>query len=292
MSGQSTAYLYAIPTILIWASVPVVIKSLQDSLNFLQIILFSTLFAAVFFFMLILKTGKIPLLRKYSMRDYFLLSGMGFLGAFLQFVFLYGAIFYSTAQEAFIINYLWPILVVLFAIPILKERLSAAKLLGLLLAFAGLLVIITRGTLQIQFTGLLGNVLALLTALVVSLYFVLNKKFNYEKYTSLFVYYLVSFIFSLVINLLFYPIPSLSLVQLATILWLGIFVNAMGYFFWFNALEKGDTAKISNLIYLTPFVSIVYIYFFLSEPILPSSVIGLLFIIGGIAVQQMRKASG
>ncbi|HHF56415.1 MAG TPA: EamA/RhaT family transporter, partial [Thermoplasmatales archaeon] len=45
----------------------------------------------------------------------------------------------------------------------------------------------------------------------------------------------------------------------------------------------------SNLIYLTPFLSMLCIYFFVGEKILPSTFIGLLFIISGILLQQWKE---
>lgn len=58
--------------------------------------------------------------------------------------------------------------------------------------------------------------------------------------------------------------------------------------FWLLALKYGDTAKISNLIFITPFLSLVYIYFLLGEKILLSSVIGLVLIVLGIVIQSFK----
>ena len=68
----------------------------------------------------------------------------------------------------------------------------------------------------------------------------------------------------------------------------GVLVNGITYIFWFKALENGDTFVISNALYLTPFLSLVYIYYWLEEPVLPSAVAGLLVIVAGIGVQAVR----
>jgi drug/metabolite transporter (DMT)-like permease len=49
------------------------------------------------------------------------------------------------------------------------------------------------------------------------------------------------------------------------------------------------TAKVSNLIFLSPFISLIFIRFVVGERILPSSIIGLGFIAGGILIQRTVK---
>jgi drug/metabolite transporter (DMT)-like permease len=69
----------------------------------------------------------------------------------------------------------------------------------------------------------------------------------------------------------------------------GILVNGVTYIWWFQALEKVDTHVISTSLYLTPFISLVYIWLFLDEKILFSSVIGLVVIVMGILLQSFKK---
>ena len=58
---------------------------------------------------------------------------------------------------------------------------------------------------------------------------------------------------------------------------------------WALALKLGGTAKISNLAYATPFISLVWTFFILEEPIKPLSLIGLAVIIVGIFIQMKDK---
>ncbi|MBD3641421.1 MAG: EamA/RhaT family transporter, partial [Marinobacter sp.] len=48
------------------------------------------------------------------------------------------------------------------------------------------------------------------------------------------------------------------------------------------------TSKVSNLIFISPFLSLVFIYFILGEIILPSTYIGLVLIMGGLWLQQLK----
>lgn len=197
---------------------------------------------------------------------------------------------YAPAQEAFIVNYLWPMMVVIFAILILKEKLTLTKLLGLILSFIGVYIVATKGELlSFTFANAKGDILAILGAVSYGLFSVLGKKHKYETFTSMLLYYCFGFILVLITVFAFSSIPKVSLVQLAGLAWLGIMSNAIAFVFWFKALEHGDTAKMANIVFLTPFLSLIYIYFLLDEPILRSSIMGLVLIVLGIAIQELRK---
>ena len=92
----------------------------------------------------------------------------------------------------------------------------------------------------------------------------------------LFIFYTESFI-----------LPSTRV--LPWIIYNGVFVNGISYIFWFKALEHGETHIISNLLYLTPFISLIYISIFLNEKILLSSVIGLIVIVSGVLLQYIKR---
>ena len=68
----------------------------------------------------------------------------------------------------------------------------------------------------------------------------------------------------------------------------GMVTNGLAYTTWALAMDLGNTAKLSNLAYLTPFLSLVYIFFLLHEPILLSSYLGLVFILAGVLLQVWK----
>jgi drug/metabolite transporter (DMT)-like permease len=56
---------------------------------------------------------------------------------------------------------------------------------------------------------------------------------------------------------------------------------------WLRALRLSrTTAQVSNLIYLSPFVSLVLIHLIVGETIMLSTITGLVFIVAGIVLQQ------
>jgi len=76
------------------------------------------------------------------------------------------------------------------------------------------------------------------------------------------------------------------------ILYNGLLVNGISYLFWFKALQHGDTFVVSNLLYLTPALSLLFVRLFLDEPTHLSALLGLLLIVAGILLQSWQKILG
>jgi drug/metabolite transporter (DMT)-like permease len=290
MRKSIIANIYVVFAVLLWASTPAVGKLLLLNLNNLQVLFFTSFIASISLFIISLTQNKIRVIKGYKFKDYLKFAYMGFIGIFLYYVFFYGALKYLPAQEASVINYLWPIIVLIFAGIILREKFTLRKFLGIILSFIGVFIVGTRGNIfSFHFSNLTGILLAIAGAVSYGLFSVLGKKYDYERFTSMLFYFIFTFIFVAIAVLIFSSIPNISVPQLAGLLWLGIFPSGLGFVFWFLALKYGETAKMSNIIYLTPFVSLIYIHFLVSEKILLSSIIGLILIIMGILIQSTRK---
>ena len=87
-------------------------------------------------------------------------------------------------------------------------------------------------------------------------------------------------------------VPTVGFVEILGFAWNGIFTMALAGTAWMLALESGKTAKISNLAYITPFLSLVWTRLILKEPISLLSLGGLGLIVLGILIQlKDRKNS-
>jgi len=283
------AYIFALLAVILWGSTASVIKLLLKDINSIQILMFSSFFASLGLFLIIVLQKKILLIRVYGIKDYFRFAYMGFIGVFLYYLFLYLALYYLKAQEAFIINYLWPLMIVLFAIPILGEKFNFRKIIAIILSFIGIVIIATRGNIeQLNFEKPIGVILAIMAAILYGLFSVLGKKHNDDRTVSMMFYYIFTFIYSSVAVFLFSFIPVVSGLQIMGLLWTGFITSGGAFLLWFLALKYGDTAKISNIAFLTPFISLIYIYFLLNEKIEIYSIVGLIFIVAGILFQNVK----
>jgi len=76
---------------------------------------------------------------------------------------------------------------------------------------------------------------------------------------------------------------------IAASLYVGIFEMGIAFFFWLKALQMAPTTdKVSNLVYLAPFISLIFVHFILHEPIYFTTSAGLLLIISGIFIQNSK----
>jgi len=288
---MSRTLLYISICILSWSFIPVASKEVLKGMNNFAMLFFSNLISAIVMLFYLTLTSRIKKLSLYSLKDYLTMSFLGFLGCFAYYVLLYKAFSLSLAQEVFIINYTWPILILVFSIPILKEKLNLIKVISVLISFAGVLVIVTKGhILHVKFTNIQGDMLALFGAICFALFSTLGKKVNYDQIIAVFVYFTSATILGVTTVSLF-KITNPSANVLFWLLINGLFINGISYIFWFKALKSAQTALISNLVYLTPAVSLLFISLIIKEKIHFYSLVGLVFILLGIGIQVYKKTT-
>lgn len=288
--NKKREYIYAGISIALWSTTATVTKLLLGNLNSMQILVVGSFFAFIFLLIVNLIKGSLKDLKTYKIKDYLQITGMGILGTFLYNLFLYLGINTLQASQAFIINYLWPIMTVVFACIILKEKMTIKKIVAIILSFLGVIIVTANGDiLNVEKNSIIGAGYCILAAISYGLFSVLNKQKTYNKYLSMMLFYLVSFIISLLYTVVSKNRFTIETNQLIGLLWIGIFTSATAFTFWALALEKGDTAKISNLAYITPFLSLIWTFLILNEQFSIYSVMGLVIIVLGIVIQMREK---
>ena len=135
--AKRISYLYVAMAVLLWSPTAAVGKLLLRNLNNLQFLFFASLIATASLFVIALFQTKLPVIREYGPGDYWRFAYMGFIGVFLYYVLFFAGLALVPAQEAFIVNYTWPVWLVIFAMPILKEEFNHRKLAAILLGFMG-----------------------------------------------------------------------------------------------------------------------------------------------------------
>ena len=280
-------YIYAILTVFIWSTLAAVAKMLLADIPNLETLAVSSILAFVFLLIMNIINGSIRELKKYSLKDYAIMAGLGFLGLFLSSALYYYGLAQLSSQEACILNYLWPIMLVIFSCIILKEKMTVANGLAMLCSFLGI-IILSMGS----GSAATGNVIAGMIACIVAaacygLFSVLNKKADYNQNIAMMVIWLVTAVCAAVLGIITEEWKPIEGMQWMGMLWLGVVIDAVAYLLWALAL-KGDknTAKIANLAYLTPFLSLVVSAIVLKEQITVRAVIALIFIVGGILLQS------
>ena len=273
---------------LIWSTLATVVKLvLKDIPNF-QALAISSAFAFVFLLILNIINGSIKEMKHYRIKDCLTMAGLGFLGLFMYSALYYYGIAELGSQEACILNYLWPMMIVIFACIILKERITVKKIIAMLMSFAGIVVLTLSSGGASSGNRLFGIIACVTAAVCYGLFSVLNKKHSLNQNVTMMWIWFTTALCSLVLSLIFENWQPIAGVQWLGIAWLGIVVNAVAYLLWAIALKgASDSAKIANLAYLVPFISIIISWLVLKEQITINAVLALVLIIGGILIQSI-----
>jgi len=299
MKQQRRAYSFALLAILCWSTIGSAFKISLRYLDFLTLLLFSSFVAVVVLFIVLSLQGKLILLRKITKAELLNSAFLGLLNPFLYYVVLLKAYELLPAQEAGTLNYIWPLVLVLLSIPMLKQKITGWNILAILVSFFGIILISTHGQiLAFRFTSPVGVMLALGSAIFWALYWIFNMKDRREEVTKLFLNFCFGFLYIFLTIMIMRLLgrqwnrhPILPWQGIAGAVYLGIFEMGITFILWLMALKlSSTTAKVSNLIYLSPFISLILIHFIVGEVILLSTVIGLLFIVGGIIIQQYLRS--
>jgi len=286
------AYAYALAAVAFWATSATAFKLSLSHVGQLPLLLVATVTSAAIFLAYLAATDKLRLLRTFTRRDCLWSAGLGLLNPFLYYVILFKAYSLLPAQEAQPINFVWPLTLVLFSIPLLGQRIRLMSLLAILISFTGVVVIATHPArpadlLKFHFSNGLGVLLALGSTIIWALFWVLNTKDRQDEAVRLFVNFLFASVYILILVLLLGQVQIGTWQGLLGGLYIGLFEMGITFLVWLKALRSAKTtAHVVNLIYLVPFLSLLVIALVLGERILPSTIVGLLLIVTGIILQK------
>ena len=287
MEKQKVAYIYALLAVFFWSTVATAFKISLKYVDFLQLLFISSLTSTIVLFLILVSTGKVRLLRTLDFQQILRSLLAGFLNPFLYYVVLFKAYSLLPAQEAQPLNYTWPLVLVLFSVILLKQRIRVKDIFGLLIGFSGVIVISTRGNLlSLKLSDPLGVSLAVGSAFIWSAFWIFNMKDERDDILKLFLNFLFGFFF-VSIAMMFFSRPYLDVHGVLSAIYVGMFEMGITFVVWLKALNLSKTtALVSNLVFLSPFISLFFIHFILGEGILPSTIIGLFLIVTGILVQR------
>jgi drug/metabolite transporter (DMT)-like permease len=291
MTDQHKAYFFAAMTVLLWSTVASAFKLSLRYMDPVQLLFFANLVSVTTLSVILIIQKKLYLLRTYSRRDLMHSAILGVLNPFLYYLVLFEAYDLLPAQEAQPLNYTWAITLTLLSIPLLKQRITIRQFLAIMLSYLGVVIISTHGDLlSLRFSNAVGVALALGSTVIWALYWIYNTKDQKDPVASLF----LNFLFGL--PLVFLAVVVLSglriehTVGLLGAAYVGVFEMSIAFVLWLKALRLAHTtASVANLIFFSPFLSLIFIHFFVGEKILASTLVGLVFIVAGNVLQQFGK---
>ena len=283
-------YLYAFLTVSVWSTTAAISKLLLLDIPTLETLAISGFLAFLFLFLRNIKSGNLKKLKEFSLKDYGIISTLGFIGLFLYSALYYYGLTELSSQKACILNYLWPIMIVIFSSIILKEKITVLKAAAMLSSFFGIIILSAENLFSPSKGSFWGILSCIAAAACYGLFSVLNKKFDYDQSIAMMIFWLVTAVCSAVLGCFTEEWVLVSSFQWIGFLWLGIIINAIAYLLWALALKGSeDSSKIANLAYLVPFLSLIVSAILLKEQIELRSFIALVFIVGGILFREFYE---
>jgi drug/metabolite transporter (DMT)-like permease len=294
MQNQSKATLYALTAILFWSTMGTAFKLTLGFMEPKVLLLISSATACFFLLIFLLISGKYTQLKGLHLNDWLGSAMMGMFNPFLYYLVLFKAYSMIQAQEAVALNYIWPVMLVVFSIIFLKQKIGWISIFAIIISFSGTFVIATQGHIaSFRFTNPLGTILAAGSSIFWATFFILNMKDKREAYSKMFLNFLFGFLYILAWNFISGGTKMPAFPGVAGAVYIGIFEMGLSFVLWLTALKlSSNTARVSNLVYISPFLSLMIVSIFVGEKIMISTIVGLLIIVSGILIQQLSFYKG
>lgn len=266
----------------IWGSMYVLSKYILEFVSPIALVWIRYVVAFVVLFIILMifrhkKKVKVVLKK----REWLLIAWIGFIGYFISIFMQFLGTKLSDAHTGALITASTPVFVVLFARFILKEVFTTKKILSLILATLGVVIVIGLDTMFLKhFVGNVVLVGAAVTWALLSVYVKMASKYidslTITTYAMLF-----ALIFTTPLMLLQHENISFLLYNrqfLLGILYLGVISTAAAFFLWNKGIELMDTGIGSLFLFFQPVTGSILGWFCLGEKLNVS------FFIGGILI--------
>lgn len=291
MKKISKAYLYALLSVILWSTVATAFKLGLKELSPLYLILTASAVSLITFFAVILVQRKLKLLFRVSPLDLGKSALLGALNPFGYYLILFQAYSLLPAQVAQPLNMIWPITLALLSAPLLKQKITVRNIVAIFISFIGVIFISSQGSFSgMSNTNPTGALLAVGSSVIWALFWILSVLDKRDEIVKLFWNFAFGLVYLLITAAIFtdFSLPNLQGIPAA--IYIGLFELGITYILWMKAMQLSENnAKTGNLIFLSPFLSLVFIHFILGETIYFTTFIGLAFIISGIWYQQKDR---
>lgn len=279
--------------VVVWAFAFPFIKIGLRELSFINLtIMRFFIVCCVFLLILLLQQKRFTKLQKRDVLPIFLL---GILGVMVYHLGLnYGQQFISPGAASLIIATI-PIQILILAAIFLKEKIGLIKVLGIIIALGGVLVISIWGkkdaSLEIDY--IFGAITVLIAAVMAAFYTIAGKKLL-ERYSglSLTVYAMLLGsigLIPLISNSLFEEVSKMSINGWTAIIFLGVFSTVIGYAIWYIALKMKSASEITVYLYLIPVLATIISYFWFKDEITLMFILGGFLVITGLAIVNLKN---
>ncbi len=225
-----------------------------------------------------------------SRGDLWKLAGMGFLGiSFHQWLQSTGLVTSAASTTAWIVA-TSPIFIAILGWVVLREKSTWLQTGGIILAFFGVLLVVSRGNLALSNIGHIGtpgDLLILISAINWAVFSVLSRGMLKRLPSALMMFYVM--LFGLGFSSLFFfvktgvgDIAHLTTNGWLAVLILGVLGSGLAYIAWYDALQNLSASQAGVFLNIEPLVTLLVAFFVLGEAITWASLLGGAVIIFGV----------
>lgn len=289
MRADTQGLLFGLGAVLLWSTVATAFKLALNAWPLVGVLWLAVTVSLGLFVVVLLQRGillrALRLLRRYW--RWALLLGL--LNPVVYYFTLFAAYDQLSAQIAQPINYTWAFVLSLVAALWHKAPVRRQDWQGMALGYLGVVVLVfgAQGRLEITTMGVL---LAILSTLFWAGYWAVSMRDRRPALIAMFHHFL--FAWPVLTALMLWQgtaFLSVSAGWLPT-LYIGLFEMGLAFLLWMAALQRvANTARVANLIFIAPFLALVWISWILDEPIVFTTPIGLVFILLGQWWQHRRR---
>lgn len=180
----------------------------------------------------------------------------GVVGLFGYHALYFAALRLAPPAEASLVNYLWPLLIVLFSSLLPGERLRAVHVAGALIGFAGVATISVNADLSARPEHALGYALAFAAALFWSAYSVLSRRMASVPTDAVVGFCAATALLSLLCHLVFETtVWPASAGAWAAVVGLGLGPVGAAFYAWDIGCKRGDIGLLGVTAYAAPVLS-------------------------------------
>lgn len=292
MSDRTKSYLLASLAVLFWSTIATAFKIALAELSPAQLLFIASSTAVVVLAVIGIIEGKPGIILKTSLRNILMSALLGLLNPFVYYLVLLEAYNLLPAQVAQPLNMIWPIVLVFLSVPLLKQKIPGRSFAALFISFAGVYLVSSQGQpFNPGKSDWLGVILAAGSSVFWALYFILNLKDKRDESNKLLLNFLIATIYIAIYMTVTGGFENISTRGLLAGIYTGVFEMGLTFYLWLKALKLAESSdKISNLVFLAPFLSLIFISLFLGEEIYYTTFIGLVLIVGGILFQRFKSS--
>ncbi|HPS95786.1 MAG: DMT family transporter [Bacteroidales bacterium] len=294
MKNQSKALIMGGFVVFFWATVATAFKIALNEISNLQLLLIASSTALIVCFIELIRTKKLNLLGESLLSKSTIFRGawQGLMNPFIYYLILFKGYSLLPAQIAQPLNFSWQIVLMILMAIFLKQKLHFNQVIGVLVSFSGIIMLSLNNSADISGKlSVFGLGLIIASTIIWATYWLLKINEKQDSVIELFVSFLFGTIYLVVVSL-FTPMEVPPLKPLLAGIYAGMFEMGITFILWSKALKLAtNRVTLTQLIYLSPLLSLLLIHFILGEKIGVLTVVGLFLIIGGILISNLKQKS-